>query len=322
MATPTSDSPALPTSVSVTVRAPAKINLFLELLSRRADGYHEIVTVMQALDLCDTVIVQRASDGITLTVDDPALPTGQDNLAYRAAALFFTEMAMETKTKTKTRGGVRIDLQKRIPVGAGLGGGSSDAAAVLRGLNRLYGCGLSAEALERLAARLGSDVAFFVRGGLARCTGRGEVITKLASRCQPYFLLCAAPIEVPTREVYRQIQDDEKALRGSQCRDAAPLEAALAAGDLQKLPDALFNRLEATAIRLYPELARLRELLRRHLDGALALQLSGSGGCFFALYGSRQEAVRAQEHVRRAEPELRTFVCSPEPVVDETKRQD
>jgi len=156
---------------ALSVSSPAKINLYLEVLARRPDGYHDIESVMQLVDLCDQVHLERAAAGISLTVTGGRVPADPTNLAYRAAVLLAERVGL--------RDGVRIHLEKRIPVGGGLGGGSGNAAAVLAGLTRLFDLGQSPESLARLGADLGSDVPFFLSPGLALVTGR-------ASGCVPW----------------------------------------------------------------------------------------------------------------------------------------
>ena len=169
--------------------APAKLNLTLEVLGRREDGYHEVVSLMQAVDLADRVVVE-ASDRLELSVSGPAaagVPCDERNLAYRAAAALHDAAGRRPL-------GARVALEKQVPTG-GLGGGSSDAAAVLRGLNQLWGLGMAAEDLSRVAAGLGSDVAFFLQGGTALATGRGEIVEPLAD-IGPLELTLLTPADV------------------------------------------------------------------------------------------------------------------------------
>ena len=149
-------------------KAYAKVNLTLAVGEKRPDGYHEVVSVMQRVSLCDTLTAEQTREGITLTCSDPALPSGEENLAHRAASLFFRE--------TGIAGGAALTLEKRIPSQAGLGGGSSDAASALLALRKLYAPALPDTELETMAAALGSDVPFFIRGGTQLATGRGEVL--------------------------------------------------------------------------------------------------------------------------------------------------
>src|SRR6476469_7269340 len=186
-------SPVPPETVRVS--APAKVNLFLEVLGKRADGYHEIATLMLAIDLEDELDVAPAESGeLSLTCDDPALPTGPENLVLKAAS--------RLRAETGTSAGARIHLRKRIPWAAGLGGGSSDAAAALEGLNELWKLGLSTAALARVGSDIGSDVPFFLNGPAAWCTGRGEVVTPVKVG-KPLDLVLVKPAEgLGTAEVY------------------------------------------------------------------------------------------------------------------------
>lgn len=176
-------------------KAFAKVNLTLEILSKRADGFHEIQSVLQTIDIYDSLFLEPAPD-LVLEEGVPGLPP-EDNLVMRAARLLQKE--------TGTEKGARLRLRKRIPVAAGLGGGSSDAAATLRGLNRLWGLGLDTPRLEGMAAQLGSDVPFFIRGGTALVQGRGEVLTQLPDVQETWFVLACLPIQLPnkTAELYK-----------------------------------------------------------------------------------------------------------------------
>ena len=234
----------------VRILAPAKINLGLAVLGRRADGYHELRTIFQAVSLCDRIALRPARSGVR--VNCPALPgLGENNLAHRAAGLFLE--------KTGVTGGVRIDLEKRIPAEGGLGGGSSDAAAVLLGCCRLFGCLPEPGVLHDWAAALGSDVPFFLDGGSAIGSGRGEMLEPLA----PFAGTVVALIHVSaaglsTAAVYRRLRP--AALTGS-TRKLTILLACWQGGDLRRLAKMLFNDLEAPAFALAPELAVVKEAL-------------------------------------------------------------
>ncbi len=166
------------------LEAPAKINLSFRILGRRADGFHAIETLMAPVSLCDTLTITRAGAGgeIKLVCDDPTLATGDDNLVVKAARLFLREARIDA--------GISLDLRKRIPHGAGLGGGSSDAAATLTGLNRMFDGRFSQDELQRVAAQLGSDVPFFIGGTAAKCSGRGEIVQPVSlGQALPLLLL-------------------------------------------------------------------------------------------------------------------------------------
>ena len=204
----------------VTIRGRAKINLTLDVLGLRDDGYHEIATVMQSLALADTLTLTREESGIALTVDMPGLETDERNLAWRAAALVIEHCGI--------RGGVRIDIVKRIPVAAGLAGGSADAAAVLRGMNELYALGLSDAELCALGAQIGSDIPFSLMGGTVFATGRGENMKPLADFPKIHVVLAKPPVDVSTPWAYRAYD----AHPPEQRPDNSAFLEALAAGDM------------------------------------------------------------------------------------------
>jgi len=182
----------------IELRAPAKINLSFRILRRREDGFHEIETLMAPVSLCDRLTIQRA-DELTLTCDDPSLSVSDDNLVLRAARLFLQATSIDS--------GLRIHLAKRIPHGAGLGGGSSDAAAMLLGLNQLMNTGLPREALAKLAAEIGSDVPFFLFASAARCSGRGELVMPAPLTRRMRLLLLKPTFGVPTPWAYGRWKD-------------------------------------------------------------------------------------------------------------------
>jgi 4-diphosphocytidyl-2-C-methyl-D-erythritol kinase len=265
------------------ILSPAKINLFLEVIARRRDGYHEIESVMQLVDLCDRVYLARRPRGIRVSVVGAKVPSGRGNLAYQAAALL-----ME---KTGLRDGVHISLEKRIPVAGGLGGGSSNAAAVLAGLNRLYELGQSRESLMALGASLGSDVPFFFSHGLALATGRGELLTQLEP-WPPMWLVLANPgVPVSTAWAYGEASSKltEWHARGSITR-------LVAHGRLPWPPRWAFNRLEAVVLPHRVEVRALKSLLED--GGGAPVLMSGSGATLFAIVpdaGTGQSlAARAQ----------------------------
>ena len=269
----------------VVVRAPAKLNLFLEVLGRRADGYHDIESLMVTVDLCDTLTFEAAPAGrIDLICDDPSLPTGSENLVVRAAEAL--------RSVTGSNAGTRITLTKVIPAQAGLAGGSSDAAATLDGLSRFWGLNLPGDQLDALAAQLGSDVTFFRHGPCALCRGRGERVEPLALAGVFHFVLISPPVGVSTASVYRQVVAPDRP------RSLDAITTALALGDTRALGRALFNRLQPVAESLEPSLGKVRDALTNlepPLDGQL---MSGSGSSFFGLAADRDAAVDAADQLR------------------------
>jgi len=275
----------------VRVLAPAKINLWLEVLGRRPDGYHEIRTIMQTVSLCDELIFTPRKDGqVVLEAAGEGLPQPEENLVARAARLM--------QRRLGCRRGVEVRLRKRIPVGGGFGGGSSDCAATLRTLNALWGAGLSRQQLVELGAELGSDVPFFLCGGTALCEGRGERVTPLPVHHTFHYVLLVPPHGTSTREVYRSL-----ALTGHRGRCTMQcLRLALRSGDTNGLGAALHNALEAAVARLYPDIGRIAQTLRSGLaiEGYRGFSLTGSGCGFFVLFdGVNQAREAAAELARR-----------------------
>ncbi|HHX75584.1 MAG TPA: 4-(cytidine 5'-diphospho)-2-C-methyl-D-erythritol kinase [Firmicutes bacterium] len=264
-------------------KAHAKINLLLAVTAKRADGFHELQTVYQSLALHDTLrLTSLAEDKIVLTCDDPSLPAGPDNLAWRAAE--------RLKRFYRISHGVRIELKKRIPVAAGLAGGSSDAAAVLRGLVRLWHLPWEQENLLQLAVGLGSDVPFCLSGGTALGTGRGEKVTNLAP-CPHFYVVLANPgFMLKTAEVYRSLTEADL----EPGYDPAPMLRALACGDRNAMGANLTNTLEAAAFRLNPAIRALKEKLARRAPSLMC----GSGPTVFALFTVDAEAEKAALSLR------------------------
>lgn len=261
--------------MQITEWAQAKVNLQLSILGRRADGFHQLETVMQTLQFADCIHLTDQTSGIELACDDVRLTAGSDNLAWQAAALLAQAFPGH---------GVSMLLQKRIPWQAGLGGGSSDAAAVLRGLNRLWRLRLSLSELAGFAAQLGSDVPFFLSGGTALAAGRGEQITPLAACPELEVGLIVPPFGLSTASVYGHWQP----LADSPVTWQALREAMLAR-DRKQIARSLRNDLEAPAFALRPELAAIK---LRLTEAGLPVLLSGSGSCLFTLLLSPGDSSR------------------------------
>ena len=273
---------------ALVVRAPAKVNLFLEVLRRRPDGYHDLATLMVAVGLYDTLeFKEEATDAVVLHCDQPKLSTGPDNLICRAV-----ELVRQTAKVSK---GVSIRLWKRIPLAAGLAGGSSDAAATLAGLNRLWKLGWDRAKLVELGAQLGSDVAFFFSTPAAWCTGRGEIVEPVKLGRVLDFVLVCPPVGCSTAEVFRNLAVPTEPLDGDELRRAA------VEGDVEKLGVLLHNRLQPAAERLCPQVAALhRELAQLRPAGQL---MSGSGSTVFALCRQPGEAIRVARALRSTQEE-------------------
>ncbi len=269
------------------IRLPAyaKINLGLRILCRRADGYHDLWTVFQQVSLADELILEPGGDAVEVRCTHPAVSAGGDNLCWRAAEAL--------RNATGCRHGVHITLHKRIPVGAGLGGGSSDAAVVLAALNAIWQTGLSLEELLALGATLGADVPFFLLGGTAVGEGRGERLTRVALPLDYWCVLAIPNVEISTRWAYSAAKFDltkrEKSItfsgRAEELRDC------------RRWQELLVNDFEEVIFAAYPAIARLKAELSRL--GPFYCSLSGSGGAVFGLFARQEQARRARREVAK-----------------------
>jgi 4-diphosphocytidyl-2-C-methyl-D-erythritol kinase len=299
-ADPLTVHPAFPAGRdSVVVAAPAKLNLFLEILRKRPDGFHDLESLMVAVDLFDTLELRSTATGeITLTCDPPTLSAGPDNLVYKATAAL-------RKHVNRPELGAEIRLTKRIPTQAGLGGGSSDSAAALAGLNQIWKLGLTREELLAIAASIGSDVAFFLTLPAAWCTGRGEIVTPELPPARAYdFVLVCPPVGLGTAGVYARLTVPQSPVAGSSVREA------FVNGDAAALGRAVFNRLEEPAFALEPLVGRIRQRLAA--AGPCGALMSGSGSTVFAVCRDRAHAVEVAERFQNSrptdEPESRVLV--------------
>jgi len=276
-------------------KAYAKVNLTLQVGSRRPDGYHAVMSVMQRISLWDTVTVERGTGRDTLLCSVPVTENVDDNLCMKATRAFFAE----TGTKSD---GVTITLEKHIPVQAGLGGGSSDAAAVLRALRTLYAPDISDGRLETLAARLGSDVPFFIRGGTQLATGRGEVVSPLPQLAAGWFVVVKPDEGYSTAEMYRRLDEPGSLL----VRNSRYMQDAVAANNVHAVAVELHNSFE----RVVPKdssLRTIKDALRA--QGALGTLLSGSGSAVFGLFDDQSAAAAAAVALKKTWPWV--FVARP-----------
>ena len=270
--------------------SPCKVNLLLNILGRRPDGFHELETIMQPLRLHDHLTFQPARQGVELTCSDPNLPTDAGNLVQRAATAFLQTANL--------RQGVQIHLEKKIPLAAGLGGGSGNAATTLLGLNELLGHPLAAPQLHAIAASLGSDIPFFLQAKPALATGRGENIQPLAPFPALHgaaLLLIHPGFGISTAWAYQQLARFPDALQGRLGR-AQELVELLQTADLATASAAFYNSLEAPALGKFPLLALVQEFLCAY--GALATLMSGSGSTTFAIAPEETEARRLETRVQ------------------------
>ncbi len=261
----------------LTLECRAKINLAIDVLRKREDGYHDVEMILKEIALSDRMTLTLRTDGkIMISSDSAALPLGEGNLAYRAARLFFEHLG-----RTE---GVEIHIEKRIPMGAGLGGGSADAAGVLKGLNAIFGNPFDVDALLRLGARLGSDVPFCVLGGCAKATGIGDILTPLPMPPALHCVIAKPEPFVSTKWVYENL-DLSKRPDGLNVSEVAE---GIRRGDLSAICQNAANILETVTIPAYPIVGWIKEAFLE--SGAVLSLMSGSGSAVFGLFTTQQKA--------------------------------
>lgn len=266
------------------IKAYAKINLFLDVLYKRPDGYHEIETVLQSIGLSDDIILRKLSTDIKIKCEHPQVPLDESNLAYRAAKLILEASSLSE--------GVEITMKKRIPISAGLGGGSADAAGVLVGLNQLFELGYEREELMQFGVKLGADVPFCILGGTALGRGIGEVLTPLPPIDRIWLVLVNPGFMVSTASVYQNLHartfnfelanSKSENLGLTKCpKNVNILIQQIQTSNLRKIGNEMFNALEAVVANRYPVIWKLKNQLKKF--GALGALMSGSGPTVFAL---------------------------------------
>ncbi len=283
----------------LTLSANAKINLTLDILGTREDGYHEVAMIMQEISLHDTLSMGKINQGISLTIaiegQKGTLPADESNLCWKAAALVQKEYNLQE--------GVEIHLTKRIPMAAGLAGGSADAAAVLKGMNHLFRLGMTEARLCELGARLGSDIPFCIMGGTMLATGRGEVLTRLPSFPRLSVVLAKPPVGVSTAWAYKTY---DAGYDGPHPDNEAMLEA-IHGGDAHKAAGLLCNVLEGVTETEHPVIADYKRLMMEH--GAMASMMSGSGPTVFGLVREKQRAWHLADTLKKYDGEAGVFVA-------------
>lgn len=275
----------------------AKVNLTLDVLGKRQDGYHDLKSVMQTISLRDDIEIDIGTGAPwKLLCDKPGIPADHRNLAWKAADVY-------CKTMNKDPQGLEIRITKRIPSEAGLGGGSADAAAVLRALNRRYGNPLSILALAELGAQVGSDVPFCVVGGTVMCEGRGERLRKLPDMPDCVMVVCKPAFSISTPELYRRI--DEKQV--SRRPDHQLMESALLAGDLLKVSQNLWNVFDPVVTEEHLELNYIKSIFQSY--GAIGYQMSGSGSAVYAIVSEFEIAAVICNMLKENYPDI--FIAKP-----------
>ena len=281
----------------ITRKAYAKINIGLDVLRRREDGYHELKMIMQTVDICDDLLFGKMlQTGIVIRTDHEELPVDGNNLIYKAADLLFREKGITE--------GVQITLTKRIPIAAGMAGGSSDAAATMHGVNELFGMGYSIQELQELGVKLGADIPYCLVGGTMLSEGIGEILTPLPAPPDCFLVVAKPDINVSTAFVYGNLHAD----RLTYHPDIDGMVRALQTGNLRGITDRLGNVLETVTIKEYPIIEEIKKLMRSM--GAENALMSGSGPSVFGIYTDRKAAEAAAHAVEERKLAGQIFVTT------------
>ncbi len=279
------------------LNAYAKVNLGLDVLRRREDGYHELRMIMQTVDLFDTLTLEKKEEaGIEMTCNIEGLPCDERNLVYKSAKLMFEEY--------KLPGGIRIRLEKRIPMAAGMAGGSTDAAAVFNGMNELYELGVTKERLCELGVKIGADVPYCIVGGTALSEGIGEVLTMLPNVPDCVVLIAKPDFDVSTKYVFENLHANSLTYHP----DIDAMTEAIRAGDLQGIVKVMDNVLETVTETKYTEITEIKNVMKEH--NAMRAMMSGSGPTVFGLYKSEEDAKGAAEEIKKRNLAKQIFVSS------------
>ncbi len=271
---------------TITMKAYAKINLGLDVIRRREDGYHELDMIMQTVGMYDVLtFTKSAKPGIRLQSENRMIPTDERNLVYKAAAWLFSEYSLA--------GGLEIALKKRIPVAAGMAGGSSDCAATIKALNCLYGLNLTKEEMEKIGVKFGADVPYCIMGGTVRAEGIGERLTPLADTPRCHVLLVKPPVRVSTKMVYENL--NANAL--TRHPDISGIAAAIENGDLKAMAERLENVLETVTVKEFPVIQAIKQRLEE--TGAIRALMSGSGPTVYGIFTDGRKARQACELLRQ-----------------------
>ncbi len=280
--------------ISMEIKAHAKINLSLDIVGKRSDGYHELDTLFYELSLHDLLIVEKQEkEGIFLNCSDETLSCSQDNLIYKAVKLL--------QEKYQIKKGVRIYLEKNIPMGAGLGGGSSDAAAALKAVNELFNLNIPRENLKEFGAKLGADVPFFIEGGMARAQGIGEQLTPLKKKKLWPMIVIKPEVSVPTVWAYKEADKVENPLHP----DIKTLLKSLEEENYSQVCESLGNSFEKAVCSQYPQIEEVKKELLFY--GADVSVMTGSGAAVFALFDNAERAEKAADQLEKKHKEWKIF---------------
>lgn len=284
-------------SNTITRKAYAKINLGLDVVRRRDDGYHEVKMIMQTIDLYDILTFSRIPEGIVVTTDKEELPGDESNLVYKAAKLMIDRFGITQ--------GVKIALSKKIPMAAGMAGGSTDAAAVFHGLNEMFALGLPEEELRGLGVRIGADVPYCIMGGTALAEGIGEILGRLPDMPACSILIAKPDIDVSTKFVYENLHAD----RLQAHPDIDGMAEAIRGNNLQGITSRMENVLETVTVKEYPVIAGIKDYMKRY--GAVNALMSGSGPTVFGIFDTERKAEAAYAALEKEKLAKHLFVTRP-----------
>lgn len=278
------------------IKAYAKINLGLDVVRRLENGYHEVKMVMQTVGIYDVLTFEKVAEGIVITTDSGELPTDENNLIYKAARLMKERYGVEE--------GVRIHLQKNIPIAAGMAGGSTDAAATLKGMNELFGLGVSRQELMEIGVKIGADVPYCVMGGTALAEGIGEKLTALKAAPDCFVLVAKPDINVSTKFVYEHLD----AAGVAKHPDIDGMVEAIAQGSLQGILERMENVLESVTIPAHPIIDTIKSRMKEL--GAANSLMSGSGPTVFGIFADKEQAQAAYEQIKEEQLAKQIFVTT------------
>ena len=281
----------------IQMKALAKVNLGLDVIRRREDGYHEVKMIMQTVRLYDRIILEKTQKGISMETNLSFLPVNEQNIAYRAAKMLMDEFHIQS--------GLHIKIDKHIPVAAGMAGGSTDGAAVLYGVNKIFELGLTKRQLMERGVKLGADVPYCIMRGTVLSEGIGEILTPVSSLPDCHILIAKPPVSVSTKHVYENLKLDKI----EKHPDIDGMVEALRIEDLHGVTQRMENVLETVTIPEHPEIQQIKDLMIK--DGALNALMSGSGPTVFGIFDDREKGMRARDLLRKSSLVRHTYLVRP-----------
>lgn len=281
----------------IQMKALAKVNLGLDVIRRREDGYHEVKMIMQTVRLYDRIILEKTQKGISMETNLSFLPVNEQNIAYRAAKMLMDEFHIQS--------GLHIKIDKHIPVAAGMAGGSTDGAAVLYGVNKIFELGLTKRQLMERGVKLGADVPYCIMRGTVLSEGIGEILTPVSSLPDCHILIAKPPVSVSTKHVYENLKLDKI----EKHPDIDGMVEALRIENLHGVTQRMENVLETVTIPEHPEIQQIKELMIK--EGALNALMSGSGPTVFGIFDDREKGMRARDLLRKSSLVRHTYLVRP-----------